>query len=98
MIDRIRRAAGEGNFVVLVVPPRPGEVALIDYGAFVSALGSAGFDVIDPRAVSNLEISTIPRDGHWDAATHAAVAALLAERIGPFVAPPAAVDSPQTND
>jgi hypothetical protein len=86
MVDRIRRAAGDGPFVVLLVPPRPGQVELIDYGAFVTALVNAGFDVIDPGAQPRLTISTIPHDGHWDAAMHAAVAPVLADHIREVVA------------
>jgi len=81
MIGRIRRAAGDGPFVVLLVPPRPGQVDFIDYDAFVAALRAAGFDVLDPRAQPGLTLSTIPHDGHWDAAMHAAIAPLLADRI-----------------
>ena len=81
LIDRIRHAAGDGPFVVLLVPPRPGQVDFIDYDAFVAALRAAGLDVVDPRAQAGLVLSTIPHDGHWDAASHAAVAPLLADRI-----------------
>jgi hypothetical protein len=81
MIARIKQAAGNGPFVVLVVPPRPGQVDFIDYGAFVAALRAAGFDVFDPRTQPGLTLSTIPHDGHWDAAMHAAIAPLLADRI-----------------
>ena len=81
MIERIQRTAGNGPFVVLLVPPRPGQVDLVDYDAFVAALVAAGFDVIDPRAQPGLTLSTIPHDGHWDAAMHAAVAPLVADRI-----------------
>lgn len=81
MIDLIRRAAGDGPFIVLLVPPRPGQVEFIDYDAFVAALVQAGFDVIDPRAQPHLAISTIPHDGHWDAAMHAAIAPVLADRL-----------------
>src|SRR5262249_55111530 len=48
MVGRIKSAAGEGSFVVLLVPPRPGQVDFIDYDAFVAALVAAGFDVVDP--------------------------------------------------
>ena len=81
MTSRIREAAGGDRFVVLVVPPRPGQVEFVDYGAFVGALTKAGFDVVDPRAVPGLTITTIPRDGHWDAATHAAIASVLAAHL-----------------
>jgi hypothetical protein len=81
LIGRIRDAAGTGPFLVVLVPPRPGQVALVDYDAFVAALTRAGFDVLDPRADPGLEISTIPRDGHWDAATHAQIAPRVAERL-----------------
>lgn len=81
MIARIKQAAGDGPFLVLVVPPRPGQVDFIDYDAFVAALRAAGFDVLDPRAQPGLTLSTIPHDGHWDAAMHAAIAPLLADRI-----------------
>ena len=81
MIERIKQAAGDGPFVVLMVPPRPGQVDFIDYDAFVAALRGAGFDVLDPRAQPGLTLSTIPHDGHWDAAMHAAIAPLLADRI-----------------
>jgi hypothetical protein len=81
MVDRIKRVAGPGPFIVLLVPPRPGQVDFIDYGAFAAALARAGFDVVNPRAVPGLEISTIPRDGHWDAAMHAAIAPVLVDRI-----------------
>ena len=81
MIGHIEREAGNGPFVVLLVPPRPGQVEIVDYDAFVAALVAAGFDVVDPRAEADLPISTIPHDGHWDAAMHAAVAPLVADRI-----------------
>ncbi len=81
MIGRIARAAGSGPFVVLTVPPRPGQVELVDYDAFVAALVQGGFDVVDPRAAPAVAITTIPRDGHWDAATHGAIAALLSEHL-----------------
>jgi hypothetical protein len=81
LVGRIRDAAGPGRFVVVLVPPRPGQVELVDYPAFAAALVRAGFDVIDPRAEPQLEISTIPRDGHWDAAMHAAIAPVVAERL-----------------
>ena len=81
MVERIRAAAGAGPFLVLVVPPRAGEVAFNDYDAFVAALRAAGFDVIDPRAEPRLTITTIPRDGHWDAAMHAAIAPVIAARL-----------------
>lgn len=81
MVGRIREAAGGGTFLVLLVPPRPGQVEFVDYGAFVAALADAGFDVLDPRAEPGVTISTIPHDGHWDARTHAAIAPLVAERL-----------------
>jgi hypothetical protein len=81
MIGLIKRAAGDGPFVVLLVPPRPGQVNFVDYGAFVDALVAAGFDTVDPRANPDLRLSTIPHDGHWDAAMHAAIAPVLADRI-----------------
>jgi hypothetical protein len=81
MVGLIKRAAGDGPFVVLLVPPRPGQVEFVDYDAFVAALVQAGFDVLDPRVQPGLTISTIPHDGHWDAAMHAAIASLLAERL-----------------
>jgi hypothetical protein len=81
MVGRIRRAAGDGPFLVVVVPPRPGQVAFNDVDAFVTALRAAGFDVLDPREQPGLTITTIPHDGHWDAAMHAAVAPLIAERL-----------------
>jgi hypothetical protein len=81
MIGRIKQAAGDGPFVVLLVPPRPGQVDSIDYDAFVAALVAAGFDVVDPRAQPHLTFSTIPHDGHWDAAMHAAIAPVLADRL-----------------
>ena len=81
MVGLIKHAAGSGPFLVLLIPPRPGQVEFIDYDAFVAALVNAGFDLIDPRAQPGLVISTIPRDGHWDAATHAAIAPVLAERL-----------------
>jgi len=80
LIGRIRDVAGSGPFLVLVVPPRPGQVDLVDYDSFVATLRRTGFAVIDPRA-EHLPMSTIPRDGHWDAATHAAVAPVVAERL-----------------
>lgn len=80
-IGLIRQAAGSGPFLVVTVPPRPGQVALVDYDAFVAALVGAGFDVLDPGAEPGLAISTIPRDGHWDAAMHAALAPVVAERL-----------------
>jgi hypothetical protein len=81
MIERIKHASGDGPFIVLLVPPRSGQVDFIDYDAFVAALVAAGFDVLDPRAQPGLTLSTIPHDGHWDAAMHAAIAPLLADRI-----------------
>jgi hypothetical protein len=81
MIDLIKHAAGDGPFVVLLVPPRPGQVEFVDYNAFVAALVEHGFDVLDPRTHSGLTITTIPHDGHWDAAMHAAIAPLLADRL-----------------
>ena len=86
MVGLIKRAAGDGPFVVLLVPPRPGQVEFLDYDAFVSQLVAAGFDVIDPRAHPQITLSTIPHDGHWDAATHAAIAPLVAERLKQVVA------------
>jgi hypothetical protein len=81
MVEAIRRAAGDGPFLVLLVPPRRGQVEFIDYRAFVSALVRAGFDVLDPRAEPGLDVTLLPRDGHWDAAMHAAIALRLAERL-----------------
>jgi hypothetical protein len=81
MVEQIRRAAGDGPFVVLLVPPRPGQIEFVAYDAFAAALLRAGFDVLDPRAVAGLAITTIPHDGHWDAAMHAAIAPLLAQRL-----------------
>jgi hypothetical protein len=81
MVGRIKSAAGDGPFVVLLVPPRPGQVDFIDYDAFVAALVAAGFDVVDPRAQPHLTLSTIPHDGHWDAAMHAAIAPVLADHL-----------------
>jgi hypothetical protein len=81
MVERIRQVAGDGPFLVLTVPPRPGQVEFVDYDAFVAALRAAGFAVLDPRAEPGLQITTIPHDGHWDAATHAAIAPLVAERL-----------------
>ena len=81
MIARIEQAAGDGPFLVLVVPPRPGQVDFIDYDAFVAALRAAGFDVLDPRVQPGLTLSTIPHDGHWDAAMAARPSPLLADRI-----------------
>jgi hypothetical protein len=81
MVGQIKRAAGDGPFVVLLVPPRPGQVEFIDYDAFVAALVGAGFDVVDPHAHPKLAVSTIPHDGHWDAAMHAAVAPVLADHL-----------------
>jgi len=86
MIERIEQASGDGPFVVLMVPPRPGQVDFIDYDAFVAALVAKGFDVLDPRSQPGLTISTIPHDGHWDAGMHAAIAPLLADRIRAAVA------------
>ena len=81
LIGMIRSAAGPGPFLVVLVPPRPGQMGLVDYDAFVAALGHAGFDVLDPRAEPGLQISTIPHDGHWDAAMHAAIAPVVADRL-----------------
>jgi hypothetical protein len=81
MIGLIRQAAGGSRFVVLLVPPRPGQVEYVDYESFVAALVKAGFDVVDPRAVPGLRITTIPRDGHWDAPMHSAIASVLAARL-----------------
>jgi hypothetical protein len=80
IVRLVRDAAGAGPFLVLLVPPRPGQVDLVDYDAFAAALRTGGFDVVDPRA-EGVAITTIPRDGHWDAAMHAAVAPLLADRL-----------------
>ncbi len=88
MIGLIRQAAGGDRFVVLLVPPRPGQVEYVDYEAFVAALVKAGFDVVDPRSAPGLRITTIPRDGHWDATMHAAVASLLAAHARASAAPP----------
>ncbi len=81
LVGEIRQAAGTGPFLVVLVPPRPGQVELVDYDAFVAALVRAGFDVLDPRAEPAVAISTIPRDGHWDAAMHAAIAPAVADRL-----------------
>jgi hypothetical protein len=87
VIARIRGAVGDGPLIVLVVPPRPGQIVFNDYGAFVSALRAAGLDVIDPRA-EGVTITTIPHDGHWDAATHAAIAPIVAARLRARTAAP----------
>lgn len=81
MVEAIRRAAGAGPFLVVAVPPRPGQVEFVDYDAFVAALTAAGVEVIDPRAEPGLRITTLPHDGHWDAATHAAIAPLVRDRL-----------------
>lgn len=81
LIERIRQQAGAGPFLVLAVPPRAGQIGLADFDAFVAALRRAGLDVLDPREVPNLTITTIPRDGHWDAAMHAAIAPVIAARL-----------------
>jgi hypothetical protein len=81
LIGEIRHAAGEGPFLVVTVPPRPGQVEFVDYDAFVAALGAAGFAVLDPQREPGIEITTIPHDGHWTAATNAAVAPLVAARL-----------------
>lgn len=81
MVELIEKASGEGPFVVLMVPPRPGQIEFVDYDAFVSELMRAGFDTVDPRRQPGLVVSTIPNDGHWDAAMHAAIAPILAERF-----------------
>ncbi|MDX2169355.1 MAG: hypothetical protein SF182_19955 [Deltaproteobacteria bacterium] len=81
MIAQIRRAAGDGPFLVVLVPPRAGQVDFNDADAFVRAVRGAGVDVLDPREQPGLTITTIPHDGHWDAAMHAAVAPLVAERL-----------------
>jgi hypothetical protein len=65
MVGRIRGAAGDGPFIAVTVPPRPGQAMLLDYDAFVTALEAAGFEVLDPRRVPGLTITTIPFDGHW---------------------------------
>ena len=80
VVEHIRDAVGGGLFIVVTVPPRPGQIEFNDYDAFVRALRGAGFDVIDPRA-EGVSITTIPHDGHWDAATHAAIAPLVAARL-----------------
>lgn len=81
MVERIKKACGVGPFLVLTVPPRPGQVEFVSYDEFVSQLVRTGFDVVDPNAQPGLEISTIPNDGHWDAAMNAAIAPILAERL-----------------
>jgi len=81
VIQRIERACGGRRFLVVLVPPRPGQVALVDYGAFVRALRQAGFDVIDPSEVPGLTVTTIPRDGHWDATMNAAIAPVIAQHL-----------------
>jgi len=81
LVGLIRQAAGDGPFLVVTVPPRRGEPLAIDYGAFVAALRRAGFEVLDPLAQPGLAITTIPRDGHWDAAMHAAIAPVVADRL-----------------
>jgi hypothetical protein len=81
MIRSIEQAAGGGRFLVVVVPPRPGQSQPVDYGAFVRALGQAGFDVLDPLAEPGLTITTIPGDGHWDATMHTAIAPRIADRL-----------------
>lgn len=81
LVGLIRQAAGDGPFLVVTVPPRPGERLPVDYGGFVAALRVAGFEVLDPLAQPGLAITTIPRDGHWDAAMHAAIAPLVADRL-----------------
>jgi hypothetical protein len=86
MVERIRAAAGGGPFLVVLVPPRPGEVPFNDVDAFVRALRAAGIEVLDPREHA-IPITVIPYDGHWDAAMHAAVAPLIAERLAGLVAP-----------
>src|SRR5262245_31114945 len=85
MIGRIQRVAGDGPFLVLLVPPRPGQVDFIDYDAFVAGLVAAGFDVAVPRA-EHVTISTIPRHAHWDAPMHAATASVLSDRLRAVVA------------
>jgi hypothetical protein len=81
MVEHIESASGDGPFVVLMVPPRPRQVEFVNYDVFVTELVRAGFDVVDPRVQPGLVISTIPHDGHWDTATHAAIAPILAERL-----------------
>lgn len=83
MVQRIREAAGTRRFVVVTVPPRPGQVERVDYGAFVAALRAAGFEVLDPLA-EGIDITLLPTDGHWDARTNAAVA----ERLAALLAAP----------
>jgi hypothetical protein len=80
MVERIRNAAGTRRFIVVTVPPRPGQVERVDYGAFVAALRAAGFEVLDPIG-EGIDVTVLPTDGHWDAATHAAVADRLATRL-----------------
>lgn len=87
VIEHIRDAVGGGPFLVVMVPPRPGQIEFNDYDAFVTALRGAGFDVIDPRA-EGVTITTIPHDGHWDAATHAAIAPVVAARLRARMASP----------
>jgi hypothetical protein len=87
MVERIKNAAGDGPFVVLTVPPRPGQVEFVDYDTFVAELVRAGFDVVDPRAQPGLVISTIPNDGHWDAPMHPAIAPIRAELLRAVAAP-----------
>jgi hypothetical protein len=86
MVERIRQAAGGGPFLVVLVPPRPGEVPFNDVDAFVRALRAARIAVLDPREHA-IPITLIPYDGHWDAAMHEAVAPLIAARLAELVQP-----------
>jgi len=88
VVEKIRSRAGDGPFLVVTVPPRPGQVLYVEYAQFVAALRGAGFSVIDPASEPSVRISTIPNDGHWDRRTNAAIADVIVARLRSPLASP----------